>query len=125
MLESNRLSDEQRAALDTMQRVLKTLLSHNRTMHLPVAQTFLRVAADEGKSIGEHARMLSITDPGMSKMIADMGELNRRRHKPGLDLVETRRSLISGRRREAFLTYKGRALAHMLIHELRRGPRAT
>jgi DNA-binding MarR family transcriptional regulator len=115
--------NEQRAALGVVLKALKTFQTHNQTMHLPAAITFLRVAADETMSIGEHARMLGVSQPGMSKLLSDLGTTNRR-HKPGLDLIETRRTPMNKRRHEAVLTNKGKALAHTLIHDMRRGLRS-
>lgn len=73
-------------------------------------------------ALGGLAGLASFLSPPQSQTD---GELNRRRHKPGSDLIETRPSLVDGRRREVYLTHKGWALVHTLIHEMRRGPKGT
>lgn len=87
------------------------------TMPLQYMATFLMVALDEGKSVGEYAVKANVSPSVMSRHILDIGARNRHMEK-GFDLVFTKQNPQNLREHTVFLSDKGRALIHKLSRRL-------
>jgi DNA-binding MarR family transcriptional regulator len=74
------------------------------------ADTFLMIAANEGRSVAEYAEMAKVSKSVMSRLILDIGDA-RREHEPGLQWVTARVDPNERRKHEVVLTPKGRILA--------------
>lgn len=78
---------------------------------------FLFVALDEGKGVGEYARMAGIHRAAMSRTLRDIGARNRSMG-PGHGLVTVDRHPTEALKRQVFLTEKGRTIARQIIAAL-------
>lgn len=76
--------------------------------------TFLMVAVDEGRSVGEYAERAGVSNSVMSRHLLDLGIRNRPTDK-GYGLIEHRPKPLELRKHEVYLTAQGRALAETLI----------
>src|SRR3546814_14747877 len=74
------------------------------------SQTFVDVALNEGKSLGELAELVGSNASTVSRHLRDLGERNRRM-EPGYGLVDRRVDPMELRKNSYFLTPKGKALA--------------
>ncbi|MGQ2968911.1 MAG: hypothetical protein ACT6RF_09205 [Allorhizobium sp.] len=97
---------------------LATAISQMReiypTMTLQTLQVYLEIAAQPGISSVEIRQKTGIAQPTVSRTLGDLGEWAIRRDEPGLDLVRTERDPTDQRNVLAYLTTKGKLLAHRL-----------
>jgi DNA-binding MarR family transcriptional regulator len=76
-------------------------------------EAFYLVAMEQGLSVEEYAARAERSISTMSRHLLDIGDRNRKM-KPGLGLVTARANPLNRRRREYFLTPRGRALLNQL-----------
>ncbi len=100
---------------------LKPLTNLRGSIPLPYVTTFLMVALDEGKGVGEYARDVGIHRAAMSRYLRCIG--GRARYGgPGLGLVtiEPRPGHGHPNSRQVLLTAKGRSLAKEIFKQMRK-----
>ena len=73
-------------------------------------ETFLLVAADEGRSVNDYAERANVSKSVMSRQILDIGDATRT-HEPGHGWVTARINPLERRAHEVVTTPKGRILA--------------
>jgi DNA-binding MarR family transcriptional regulator len=105
--------DDKRACLLGRQVMRVFVEESRRGIPIGYVDTFLMIAADEGKSVNEYAEMAHVSKSVMSRHILDIGDWTRA-HEPGLGWVTSRPHPMELRRHEVYLTPKGRVLAHRL-----------
>lgn len=88
--------------------------AYNPTMPIQMAASFLLVAKNEGKSLRELCDISGVTQSTMSRHLLDLGERNRR-FGEGLGLVQGRIDPMELRRKQFYLTPKGRKLFETLM----------
>jgi DNA-binding MarR family transcriptional regulator len=79
-------------------------------------EAFLLVALNEGSSLRDIVELSGKPQSTMSRHLLDLGERNRRMEQ-GLDLVAWRIAPEELRRKEYYLTPKGRALLRRILSE--------
>src|SRR5512139_539597 len=87
------------------------------TMPFQYVLTFMMVALDEGKSIGEYAVKSGVSPSVMSRHVLDIG-MRQRNMEPGFDLVTTKPNIHNLREHSVWLTDKGRALYHKICRRM-------
>lgn len=87
------------------------------TMPMQYAVSFMLVALDEGRGVGEYAERAGVSQSVMSRHLLDIGERNRYM-QDGFGLVTYRANPMELRKHEYFLTPKGRALFHEIIRNM-------
>ena len=103
----------------TISELFQAFRLHDATMPLQLAHTFIICAQNEGSSIGDIAVLAGFPISTTSRHILDLGELDRKKEKPGLMLVETRIDPKELRRKTVHLTPKGRTLRHHIIAKMK------
>lgn len=88
------------------------------TMPARQIQTFLLVAADEGKSVADYAKKAGLSPTTMSRNLLDMGERDRNGEE-GAGLVKGSDNLMNRRERVYHLTPKGRALLASITNRVK------
>jgi hypothetical protein len=88
-----------------------------RTMPMQYVQSFLLVAEEEGLGATEYAQRADVSVSVMSRHLLDIGERDRYM-EPGLGWVAFRLNPMELRKKEYFLTDKGRALVHQFKRQL-------
>jgi DNA-binding MarR family transcriptional regulator len=83
-------------------------------MPLTHITAFLFVAIDEGKGVGEYARMAGVHRAAMSRTLRDIGARNRR-DEPGHGLVQVQPHPTINRKTQVVLTEKGRAIVDQIV----------
>ncbi|MGA2894386.1 MAG: MarR family winged helix-turn-helix transcriptional regulator [Xanthobacteraceae bacterium] len=96
---------------------LKPLANLRGSIPLPFVTTFLMVALDEGKGVGAYARAVGIHRAVMSRYLYDIGA-RARNGGPGLGLVAIEPHPKIPRRKQVFLTAKGRSIAKEIFHQM-------
>ena len=79
------------------------------TMPLQYVMSFLLVAQNEGKGVGDYAEQAGVSSSVMSRHLLDIGARNRHM-EPGWGLVDYRPNPLELRKHEYWLTPKGKAL---------------
>ena len=102
---------------DTMLRKLESFLSQVMVIDdaMPIQQlaVFLAIARREGLSIAELAKALGLGRSSASRNVAALGDLHWQK-KPGLYLVEDRIDPMELRKKQIYLTPKGRRLLEQI-----------
>jgi DNA-binding MarR family transcriptional regulator len=89
------------------------------------AYAFLLVALEEGRGVQEYAKAVGVTQPAMTRILFALGSRDRQR-KAGYGLVQQAIDPDDPRRRQTFLTAKGKALTHEITRSVRSDrPRAN
>jgi hypothetical protein len=115
----SRIGPSDKRAIQTLLWALKPLVNLRGSIPLPFVTTFLMVALDEGKGVGNYASAIGVSRFAMSRYLRDIG--NRARNGgPGLGLVTIEPHPIDPRRRQVFLTAKGRSVANDVFQQMRR-----
>jgi DNA-binding MarR family transcriptional regulator len=86
------------------------------TIPLAVVEAFLLVALYEGASLKDLCRLSGQAQSTLSRHLLDLGDHNRK-GGPGLKLVAWRRPPEEERRKEYYLTAKGRALRDRILRD--------
>jgi DNA-binding MarR family transcriptional regulator len=110
-------------ALRKLLRVLKSFADLRGSIPLPYVTTFLTVAMDEGQGVCAYARAAGISRAAMSRYLRDIGD-RARNGGPGLVLVKIQADPTDSRRRQVFLTTKGRSLANDVCKLMQQPARA-
>ena len=111
------LSDQERRPGIALLRAIDAFTDKRISMPAQYIRTFLIVALDEGKSVGDYAAKSGVSPSVMSRHILDLGQFTRSR-EPGLDLLMTKQNLANLREHNVFLTEKGRSLYHKVTRAL-------
>jgi DNA-binding MarR family transcriptional regulator len=115
MSADDRSTKEQQGKLTGLLRCLQAFQQHDRAMPTSMANTFLLVALNEGKSMREYRNIARVPESTMSRHLLDLGDRNRQMG-PGLGLIERRRVPTNLRANKYTLTPKGRTLLSKLVH---------
>src|SRR5262249_52961060 len=83
-------------------------------MPLQYVTSFLLVAMDEGKGVGEYAERAGVSKSVMSRHLLDIGP-RMRNQSTGFGLVETRTNPEDYRAHSVYLTAKGRAMMERIV----------
>src|SRR5262249_43812064 len=89
--------------------VLDAFRAIRRVMPMQHAYSFLLVASEQGRSVEEYAKRAGISQSVMTRILFALGSTGRR-SKPGYGLVQQTIDTEDARRRQTFLTAKGKAL---------------
>ena len=111
------LKDADKKYIKGLRGALEPFISIRNTMPLQYVTTFLLVAMDEGKSVGEYAAKAGVSQSVMSRHLLDIGERNRHMEE-GFGLIQYRPNPMELRKHEVFLSDKGRAIAHQMVRQL-------
>ena len=80
------------------------------------------VAKDEGRCVGDYARMCGLSHGQMSRILIDLGDIySRDRNLPGLGLLESRPDPLDRRYLVVKLSPKGKALIGQIVRALEYG----
>lgn len=120
MFNPNRQSDSDRDALRNLLGSLEPFRTIRGTMTLQCVASFLLVAEEERLCVGDYAKRAGISMSAMSRNLLAIGDRNRNRRQ-GFGLVTYRANPMKLRKREYFLTDKGRALRHKILRRIRNG----
>jgi hypothetical protein len=91
-----------------------------KTMPARYIKSFLLVAEEEGLGPTDYAKRANVAVSVMSRHLLDIGERDRYM-KPGLGWVTCRLNPMELRKKQYWLTDKGRALVHKFKRQLRNG----
>jgi DNA-binding MarR family transcriptional regulator len=105
--------------IEILLRSLKPLINLRSSIPLPFVTTFLMVALDEGKGVGAYAKAHGMHRAAMSRYLHGIGDRHRN-GGPGLGLVSVEAHPSDPRRRQVFLTSKGRSLAKAIFQQMRK-----
>ncbi len=108
------LSREARAHLGTSRALLSALRELRPTTSAGAAEAFLLVCLYEGASLTDLCRISGQPQSTMSRNLLDLGP-RARNEQPGLGLVRWRHPIEELRRKEYFLTARGRALRDRVL----------
>ena len=107
--------DEERR-LRALVHILDYFEDHAPQIPASMIEAFLLVALNEGCSLRDVVKMSGKPQSTMSRHLLDLGERNRKM-EPGLGLVAWRIAPDELRRKEYFLTPKGRGLLRRILSE--------
>src|SRR5512139_124364 len=110
-------SDLERATGNRLMSALECFKDIRHTMPFQYVLTFMMVALDEGKAIGEYAVKSGVSPSVMSRHVLDIG-MRQRNMEPGFDLVMTKPNIHNLREHSVWLTDKGRALYHKICRRM-------
>ena len=119
---NTRSANPSRNAVQVLLWALKPLANLRASIPLPLATTFLIVALDEGKSINSYARDMGVSRFAMWRYVRNISGRDKS-GSPGLGLVTIEPHPIYTRRRQVYLTAKGRSLTKDILQQMRRGRR--
>jgi DNA-binding MarR family transcriptional regulator len=108
------VSDDGKRVMRNLQAALEHFRSVRPPMLLEHVWTFLMVAVDEGRSVGEYAERANVSMSVMSRCLLDLGARNSFKEE-GCGLIESKPIPTELRKKEVHLTTQGRALAEGLI----------
>lgn len=112
-----RLPDEDLSPVKKLAGALQVFSSERGTMPMQYVQSFLLVAEEEGLGVTDYAQRAGASVSVMSRHLLDIGERDRYM-KPGLGWVTARLNPMELRKKEYFVTDKGRALIHQFKRQL-------
>jgi DNA-binding MarR family transcriptional regulator len=111
------LPPEEARRLQALVRICDGFQAHSPTIPLAMAEAFLLVALNEGKSLRELCAIAGQPQSTMNRHLLDLGDRNRRM-EPGLGLVEWRLHPRELRRKQYLLSPKGRKLLQEILGHL-------
>lgn len=117
MVSSKNLSDGELKTWNRFLTALDVFTTERNTMPVQYIRAFALIVLNEGKTVGEYARMSGVAPSVMSRHIADLGPRTRGM-QPGLGLLITKQNYENMREHTVHLTDKGKALAHKLPRNL-------
>jgi DNA-binding MarR family transcriptional regulator len=109
---------EERAHAAALLASLQTFLGDNTAMPAQYVMTFLRVVADEGKSVSDYATSAGISKAVMTRHLLDIGE-RARDHTEGMGLVYQKRDIHDLRINRTYATPQGRTMFLRMMNALR------
>jgi DNA-binding MarR family transcriptional regulator len=110
----NSVANNDKKALQALLWSLKPLVNLRASIPLPFATTFLMVALDEGKSINSYAQDMGVSRFAMWRNVRNISE-RAKAGSPGLGLVTIEPDPIHKRRKQVYLSAKGRSLANDIL----------
>jgi DNA-binding MarR family transcriptional regulator len=113
------LPDEDLAAVKAELGALNVFLEERGTMPVQYITAFLLVAEEEGLGVGDYAKRANVSMSVMSRHLLDIGERDRY-GDPGFGWVSFRINPMELRKKEYFLTDRGRSLVHKMKRQLER-----
>jgi DNA-binding MarR family transcriptional regulator len=111
------LAPDEERRLRSLVRIVDHFEDHSPQIPASMIEAFLLVALNEGCSLRQVVEMSGKPQSTMSRQLLDLGDRNRT-GAPGLGLVEWRIAPEELRRKEYYLTPKGRALLKRILSEL-------
>jgi DNA-binding MarR family transcriptional regulator len=108
------LSDDGKRVMRNLQAALEPFRSVRPPMLFEHVWTFLMVAVDEGRSVGEYAERANVSMSVMSRYLLDLAARNSLKEE-GCGLIESKPIPTELRKKEVHLTTQGHALAEALI----------
>ncbi len=111
------LPDEDLSAVKKLAGALQVFSNERGTMPMQYVQSFLIVAEYQGLGVTDYARRANVEVSVMSRHLLDIGKRNRDM-EPGFGWVDYRNNPMELRKKEYFLTDKGRALIHQFKRQL-------
>lgn len=115
MAEQSETTQKAVKRLDRIMRAARTGI--DPVVPIQIVQTFLAVAANEGKSTSEIAEIVGANVSTASRHLLDLGDRDRNKN-PGYGLIERRVDPMELRRNNYFLTTKGKLVLDQLINAL-------
>jgi DNA-binding MarR family transcriptional regulator len=82
------------------------------------AYAFLCVASEQGRTVQEYAKRVGVTQPAMTRILFALGSRGRGR-QGGYGLVQQAVDTEDPRKRQTFLTAKGKAFVQQIIRTMR------
>ena len=110
------LAPDEERRLRSLLHILEYFQEHEPQIPASMISAFLLVALNEGCSLREVVEMSGKPQSTVSRHLLDLGERNRK-GEPGLRLVAWRIAQEELRRKEYYLTPKGRALLRRILGE--------
>ena len=111
------LPDEDLSAVKKLAGALRVFSNERGTMPMQYVQSFLLVADEEGLGVTDYAQRANISVSVMSRHLLDIGKRNREM-EAGFGWVDYRNNPMELRKKEYFLTDRGRALIHQFKQQL-------
>lgn len=111
------LPDEDLLAVKKLAGALQVFSNERGTMPMQYVESLLLVAEEEGLSVTDYAKRADVSVSVMSRHLLDIGKRNREM-KPGFGWVDYRNNPMELRKKEYFLSDKGRALIHQFKRQL-------
>ena len=115
-LELRSLEADEERRLRALVHILEYFQDHEPQIPASMIEAFLLVALNEGCSLRDIVELSGKPQSTMSRHLLDLGERNRKM-EPGLGLVAWRIAPDELRRKEYYLTPKGRALLRRILGE--------
>jgi DNA-binding MarR family transcriptional regulator len=116
MMTYNKLPIEDERKLRALVHVLDYFQGHAPQIPASMIEAFFLVAMNEGCSLKDVVELSGKPQSTISRHLLDLGEFNRNR-EPGLGLVAWRVSPMELRRKEYYLTPKGKGLLRRVLAE--------
>jgi len=112
------LTKDERAAVHNCLLLMDAFRVVRPILTMQQAHTFLLVAAEEGCGVQEYAERAGIAQPVMTRILLALGT-RRQKGAVGYGLVEQATDTEDFRKRQTFLTPKGKALMHEIARLIR------
>lgn len=112
-----KLTASEQHACNALLMALSPLRDLRGVMPLPYATTFLTIALDEGRTVNAYARAMGVNRFVMERHVRGIADRSRN-GGVGLGLVTITRDPKYVRRRQVFLSDKGRALAKQMFAQI-------
>jgi DNA-binding MarR family transcriptional regulator len=113
-----RLTKDEETALHKCLSFMEAFRIIRPTMAMQHAYVFLLVAMDEGRGVQEYAERAGVTQPGMTRILLALGPRGQK-GAAGLRLVQQATDPEDLRKRQTFLTAKGKALKVEIVRLMR------
>jgi DNA-binding MarR family transcriptional regulator len=113
-----RLTKDEHTALHKCLLFMEALRVVNSIMPMQQAYAFLLVAMEEGCGVQEYAERAGVTQPVMTRILLALGQ-HRQKGAPGYGLVHQATDTHDLRKRQTFLTPKGKALMREIVRMIR------
>jgi DNA-binding MarR family transcriptional regulator len=110
-------SEDERETARIYRAGINAFLSVKATMPAQLINTFLLVLEEPGLPVTEYAAKLGMAQNVMTRHLLDLGSEGRN-HEQGLGLIVQKVDAVDARRKLAYLTPKGRAVASQLTRTL-------
>lgn len=112
------LTDAERKAATAFLRGLDVFTELRTAIPSQYLRTFLFVAMDEGKPIGEYARKAGVAPSVMSRHVLDLSDGSRRVSDEGLGLLVSKLNPNNRREHIVYLTDVGKAVFGKIVRNL-------
>ena len=119
MYVQQKVSDQDKAELKRLVRVLKAFHAVQASMPVSRMLLLIEIALEEGLTTTQLAGRTGYSVPVTTRQMLDIGEYDRN-HEPGLGLVQHHTDLSDRRRNSVQLTPRGTALAREVVTLMRK-----